>query len=179
VTVRIAVSPGMKADHEALRALVVEAFDGVDPSGVEVQLRVPPPRRPTFVGRAYPEPPARARMHRDTRYLVRLDLPSVVRNRGYPLTYRYRGLSTAPWITVGDWRERLIALAAHEAYHVHQFREGLRRSEVQAERWALRRLMDWCAARDRAHDAAIARVLAEAPPQHDGRPLQLVLPGVA
>jgi hypothetical protein len=67
----------------------------------------------------------------------------VIRNRGYPITYRYRGLSTAPWITVEDWRERLIALAAHEAYHVHQFREGLRRSEVQAERWALRRLSSW------------------------------------
>ena len=67
----------------------------------------------------------------------------MIRNRGYPITYRYRGLSTAPWTTVEDWRERLIALAAHEAYHVHQFREGLRRSEVQAERWALRRLMSW------------------------------------
>ena len=169
----------MKADHEVLRSLVVEAFDGVDPSGVEVHLAVPASRRPTFVGRAYPQLPSRPRTHPETRYLVRLDLPSLARNRGYPITYRYRGLSTAPWITVGDWRERLIALAAHEAYHVHQFREGLRRSEVQAERWALRRLMDWCAARDRAHQAAISRVLEEAKPRLDGRPLQLALPGVA
>ena len=178
MAVRIAVSPAMKADHEALRALVVEAFDGVDASGVEVHLRVPAPRRPTFVGRAYPQLPSRPRTHADTRYLVRLDLPSLVRNRGYPMTYRYRGLSTAPWITVRDWRERLMALAAHEAYHIHQFREGLRRSEVQAERWALRRLIEWCAARDRAHESAIARVLADLSEDGD-RPRQLVLPGVA
>jgi hypothetical protein len=81
-----------------------------------------------------------------TLFLVRLRLPGVLRNRGYPRAYRYTGLVTAPWITVRGWRERLLALAAHEAFHVHQFREGLRRSEVAAERWALKKLADWAAA---------------------------------
>jgi hypothetical protein len=32
---------------------------------------------------------------------------------------------------------------AHEACHVRQFREGLRRSEVEAERWAESLLERW------------------------------------
>jgi hypothetical protein len=74
---------------------------------------------------------------------VRLRLPRTLRNRDYPKSYRYPGRRTAPWITVGDWRERLMALAAHEACHVRQFTLGLRRSEVEAERWALRILSAW------------------------------------
>jgi hypothetical protein len=140
---RIVVSPAIQTDHDRLTELAAAGFAGVDADGVEVHLERARPRAAVFVGRAYPELPSRPRTHDGARYLVRLMLPSVIRNRGYPVTYRYRGLSTAPWITVQDWRERLVALAAHEAYHVHQFREGLRRSEVQAERWALRRLSSW------------------------------------
>ena len=137
------MSPAIQTDPERLTELAVAGFAGVDAGGVELHLERARPRKPVFVGRAYPQLPSRPRTQDGARYLVRLVLPSLARNRGYPITYRYRGLSTAPWITVRDWRERLVALAAHEAYHVHQFREGLRRSEVQAERWALRRLLDW------------------------------------
>ena len=42
-----------------------------------------------------------------------------------------------------DPRERLLALAAHEACHVRQFRDGSRRSEIQAERFALATLEAW------------------------------------
>ena len=59
------------------------------------------------------------------------------------MSYRYPRRKTAPSITVQDWRERFIALVAHEAYHTRQFREGLRRSEVAAERWAASVLEDW------------------------------------
>lgn len=49
----------------------------------------------------------------------------------------------APEFTVADWREALIAVAAHEIRHIAQFRHGLRRSEVDAERAALAALRRW------------------------------------
>jgi hypothetical protein len=148
---RIVVSEELRADHEVLRGLIVSAFDGVEHHGVEVHVERAPKRHMTFTGRAYPQLPSRPRTHPGTTYLIRLMLPSIPRNRGYPVTYRYRGLRTAPWITVEDWHERLVALAAHEARHIGQFRDGSRRSEVQAERWAQRRLAAWRAGRaDRA-----------------------------
>jgi hypothetical protein len=133
--VRIRIFPEIRADHREIDRLVLEGFDGVESGDVEVF--VERARRPgeSFTGRAYPTPP-RKRLHPDTRYLVRLKIPATLRNRAYPKTYRYVNRKTAPWITVGDWRERLLALAAHEACHVRQFRESLRCSEVEAERWA-------------------------------------------
>ncbi len=151
---RIVVSEAIAVDVEELRLLIQEAFAGIDASGVE--LRVERARNPTeaFTGRAYPEPPRRPKPAPGTRFLVRIRLPGALRNRGYPRAYRYTGLVTAPWITVRDWRERLLALAAHEAFHVHQFREGLRRSEVAAERWALKKLAEWTAIRTMQRPAA-------------------------
>jgi hypothetical protein len=153
VGVRILITQAIRAHHEEIRSLVAGGFDGVDASGVEVH--VEPAGRPvdSFTGRAYPQPPSRPQTSPDTRFLVRLRLPRTLRNRAYPKTYRYPRRKTAPWITVGDWRERLVALAAHEAYHVHQFREGIRRSEVQAERWARARLDMWRARLGAGHAA--------------------------
>lgn len=139
----IVVVPDIRADHGLVKGLVRDAFDGVDLSDVLVQVERARSPAQSFAGRAYPEPSdALLRGHR-VRYLVRLFLPAVPRNRAYPKSYRYRRRKTAPWITVRDWHERLIALAAHEACHVRQFREGSRRSEVDAERWAERILGAW------------------------------------
>ncbi len=170
---RIVVSGEIRTDHQSLRALVVAAFQGIESDGVEVHMLRATGRRVRFSGRAYPQVPSRPRTYPGTRYLIKLDLPSLMRNRGYPFTYRYSGLRTAPWITVQDWRERLVALAAHEAYHIHQFRHGIRRSEVQAERWALQRLGEWRIEQDRRPEPPDAiDVLVEGA-------RQLVLPGVA
>jgi hypothetical protein len=139
----VVVSTEIRAEPDALTQLIERAFEGVDGVGVEVRIEVARKAREAFCGRAYPEPPRRPRPHPSTRYLVRLWVPRSLRNRGYPKSYRYLRRSTAPWITVGNWRERLVALTAHEAFHVRQFREGLRRSEVQAERWALQTLDRW------------------------------------
>jgi len=139
----IRVSADIRGDHGELERLVHEAFEGVDPAGVEVHIEPARRSHQSFTGLAYFRPPSRPRLRPETRYLVRLRVPRSLRNRAYPKTYRYPALKTAPWITVGDWRERLVALAAHEAYHVHQFRTGIRRSEVQAERWALSILDAW------------------------------------
>jgi hypothetical protein len=141
--VLIVVSEEIRAAPDELEGLIRRAFDGIDTAGVEVRVERARRSSESFCGRAYPEPPKRPPAHPDTRYVVRLTLPSVLRNRGYPKSYRYARRTTAPWITVGDWRERLVALAAHEAFHVQQFRQGLRRSEVQAERWALTILTAW------------------------------------
>ena len=146
---RVRVRPEIRADHDDVRRLVIDGFDGVGEQGVEVVVERARSSRESFTGRAYFVLPARPKLHPDTRYLVRLKIPGTPRNRAYPKTYRYWNRTTAPWITVGDWRERLVALAAHEACHVRQFRGGLRRSEVEAERWAVRILERW-----RARDGA-------------------------
>jgi len=141
--IRIAVSEEIRADHHELRRLVQEGFLGVNASGVEVRVERAHRSWDAFTGRAYFELPRRPRPHPATRFLVRLKVPSVLRNRGYPKSYRYPRRKTAPSITVDDWRERFIALVAHEACHVRQFQEGSRRSEVAAERWASSILRDW------------------------------------
>jgi hypothetical protein len=140
---RVVVSREIRADHAVLGRLIEQGFAGVDPMGVEVRVERALRSWDSFTGRAYPEPPSRPKAHPGTRYLVRLKLPATLRNRGYPQSYQYPRLKTAPSITVRDWRERLVALAAHEAFHVRQFRQGLRRSEVAAERWANSRLAAW------------------------------------
>jgi len=138
---RIEVSGDIRTDHGELRRLIEDGFAGIDPDGVEVRVERASRSRESFTGRAYPEPPRRPKPHPATRYLVRLKLPGALRNRGYPHSYRYPRRKTAPWIVVHDWRERFIALVAHEAFHIRQFREGLRRSEVAAERWAAQILL--------------------------------------
>jgi hypothetical protein len=141
--IRIVVSGEIRAKHAELRRLIEEGFTGVDPAGVEIRVERAIRTWDSFTGRAYFELPRRPRPHPGTRYLVRLKVPSVLRNRGYPKSYRYPRRKTAPSITVEDWRERFIALVAHEACHIRQFREGLRRSEVAAERWAASILEAW------------------------------------
>lgn len=173
--VLIRISEQIAHDHDELRSLVHEAFDGVDPAGVEVH--IDPIRRPSdsFTGLAYFRLPSRPRLQPGTEYLVKLRLPRALRNRAYPKTYRYPRLKTAPWITVGDWRERLVALAAHEACHVRQFRTGVRRSEVQAERWALRVLGTWRAVARTRVPVAERRRKAQVRPTGEGLGDQLAL----
>jgi len=137
------VADDIRIDRDELLRLVADAFAGVDRSGVEV--RIDRARRPreSFTGRAHGRRPPRLARRSDTLFFVHLWIPSLLRNRGYPKSYRYPRRQTAPTITVRDWRERFLALVAHEAFHVHQFRTGLPRSEVTAERWALARLEQW------------------------------------
>jgi hypothetical protein len=91
-------------------------------------------------GCAYYELPDVANVANSTRYLVTMRLPRRLEDLSYPETLQYhrRGvvMTTAPRIQVRSWPEELVHLAAHEARHVHQFRHGLPKSEVDAERWA-------------------------------------------
>lgn len=178
--VRVLIRPEIDARHHGdLGRLVAEAFAGIDTEGVEVHVERARNSWESFTGRAYGGRPRRPRSHPSTRFLVRVKVPGTLRNRSYPRTYRYPRLVTAPWITVRDWQERFVALVAHEAFHTRQFRDGLRRSEVQAERWAARILESWRAAqpavvgrRERRQRAAAAR---REPVPPGLRPRQLVL----
>jgi hypothetical protein len=144
VPVRVLIRPEIDLRHHAdLGRLVSEAFAGIDAEGVEVHVERARSSWESFTGRAYGGRPRRPRSHPSTRFLVRVKIPATLRNRAYPRTYRYPRLKTAPWITVRDWQERFVALVAHEAFHTRQFREGLRRSEVRAERWAAQILDSW------------------------------------
>jgi len=141
--VLLTIDPAIRGDHEELRGLVAAGFEGVDTAGVAVVVERARRTQDSFTGRAYGQPPSRMWRRPGIRFVVRLRIPGTLRNRGYPMTQRYPRRKTAPWITVGNWRERLVSLGAHEACHVRQFREGTRRSEVEAERWALAVLGRW------------------------------------
>jgi hypothetical protein len=171
----IRVNDQIRGDHGELQALVREAFEGVDPGGVEIHIEPARHSGESFTGLAYFSLPSRPRLEPGTEYLVRLRVPRSLRNRAYPKTYRYPRLKTAPWITVQDWRERLVALAAHEACHVRQFREGIRRSEVQAERWALRQLHEWRASIRPRRTSRGHRVSPQVRPAGEGFGGQLAL----
>lgn len=49
----------------------------------------------------------------------------------------------SPLIVFNDWREALVGVAAHEARHVQQQQRNKRRSEVDAERFAAKRLEEY------------------------------------
>ena len=151
---RVLVAPEIRGDHAEIRRLVLEAFSYESDPAVEVRVERARNRRESFTGRAYSHPPKRSASP-GTRFLVRLRIPSVLRNGHYPQTYRYTGRTTAPWITVRSWRERLVALAAHEACHVRQFRTGARASEIEAERWAVRILDRWSSERTSVGQVAL------------------------
>jgi hypothetical protein len=133
VSQRIAVPSG------EIRRLVEEGFRGIGKDAVEVHV-IPNRSRWVFHGRAWPDlPPGRASSAR-TRFLVEISMPRNPAPDGFPYRWKYPRLKTAPRLVAHTWEERLVALAAHEAYHVKQFRFGMRKSEVTAERWAGRAL---------------------------------------
>ncbi len=139
---RIVVSELITADHQEVRGLIHEGFHGVGKDAVEVHV-VTNGSRFAISGRAWPELPKSRPVAPGTHYLVQIEMPRRPSGKGYPFVWRYPRLKTPPELRARDWRERLLAVAAHEAYHVKQFRSGMRRSEVTAERWAERMLADY------------------------------------
>jgi hypothetical protein len=57
-------------------------------------------------------------------------------------THGYGGMGS-PIVSMADWREALVAVAAHEARHIWQFQHESPRSEVEAERYSAGRLGLW------------------------------------
>lgn len=60
----------------------------------------------------------------------------------YPIKdHQYTRLKTAPVYDINDWKEAMIIVVAHELRHLQQGRLRMRgKGEVDAERWALKRL---------------------------------------
>jgi hypothetical protein len=133
------VSDRISSPHGEVRRLIEEGFGGVGKGAVEVHV-VANRSRWNFSGRAWPELPRGRASSRETRYLVEVSMPKRPSEEGFPYRWKYPRLKTAPRLVANSWEERLVALAAHEAYHVKQFRLGMRKSEVAAERWAGRAL---------------------------------------
>jgi len=99
------------------------------------------PRAGGWSARTYDGVPGIARVATGIRYLVTMNIPADPRRlTAYPVTHAYPGLKTAPVIRFDTWQEELFGMAAHEARHVDQFRYGWKRSEIDAEQWALLRL---------------------------------------
>lgn len=95
------------------------------------------PRAGDWSGRAYDGVPDISRVAPGTAYLVTMNIPADPRRlTRYPLTHQDPRLKTSPEILFECWQDELFHVAAHEARHIHQFRHDLRRSELDAERWA-------------------------------------------
>lgn len=136
---RVLISDQVRADHEEVRGIISDGFHGISRADVEVHVSANRSRW-IFTGRAWPElPPGRA-TNTETKFLVQIMMPRRPVASGFPYVWKYPRLKTAPELVAHTWQERLLAVAAHEAYHVKQFRFGMRRSEVTAERWAGRAL---------------------------------------
>jgi hypothetical protein len=133
------LSDRIAAPSGEVRRLIEEGFRGIGKDGVEVHV-VANRSRWNFSGRAWPEVPRGRATSTETRYLVEISMPRRPSDEGFPYRWKYPRLKTAPRLVANSWEERLVALAAHEAYHVKQFRFGMRKSEVTAERWAGRAL---------------------------------------
>lgn len=96
-----------------------------------------------FSGVAYWGIPSIANVSKGTRYLVTLTIPTDPTVIDYPLQWGYAQYKTAPEITLNSWQEHLVHLAAHEANHIRQYKNGRPHSEIQCERWALKVLEEW------------------------------------
>ncbi|HLG00024.1 MAG TPA: hypothetical protein VI916_06110 [Acidimicrobiia bacterium] len=95
------------------------------------------PRAGDWSGRAYDGVPDISRVAPGVAYLVTMNIPADPRRlTRYPLTHQDPRLKTSPEILFECWQDELFHVAAHEARHIHQFRHELRRSELDAERWA-------------------------------------------
>jgi len=67
------------------------------------------------------------------RILIRIGKNFPVEHAGYRWKYK-----TAPEYTMDTWQESLVVVAAHEAYHIIQFHKKDKRSEIKAEKFAVK-----------------------------------------
>ncbi len=111
--------------HDEVAQLVALAAEGIDHDALSVWVKN---CSHAFAGRAY-----FAAAH----CVVRIGKPSY-----FPIhNHHYPGLKTAPMYDLGTWQEAVVLVTAHELRHQEQYRRGYRKSEVDAERWALTRLL--------------------------------------
>ena len=89
-----------------------------------------------FAGMAYDGVPTISNAPPSSDYLITVRIGTADR---FPFEqHRYPGKSDRfPTYDLRDWREALVYVSAHEACHIEQYRERLRRSELRCEHYAV------------------------------------------
>jgi len=123
--------------------LVGFASRGVDCTGIEIHVKN---SKWVFAGRAWHN------IGRNSIVNVGDEINDLVVIRvgspdNFPIEFSYPKLKTAPRYEIRSWREAMVTLTAHELYHIKQKRTGMRASEVRAERWAFKKLLEFREAR--------------------------------
>ena len=139
---------------EEVAELVQFALDEIDTRRVCVNVKN---TGGTRRGRAYPGIPSISNAPRGSKYLITIGIGaperfpfedgSYIRRNGEIV--KRRG-GRWPEVTLYDWREALVSVAAHEGMHIEQFRERSTRSEISCQHFAahvLRRYRDAAAVR--------------------------------
>lgn len=145
-----------------MRNLVRFAITGVDMDRVCVNVK-----NGALGGGAYNGVPAISNAPRLADYLVTLRLGNG-RERWPlgPVNYHFKRPDETgprnrfPFFVCEDWQEWLVKLAAHEAKHIDQFRNGLACSEIECESFALAKLDEFRAERDGALRASAGAQLS-------------------
>lgn len=126
--------------RDELHEIITEATYKVNMSAVEIHVKTAREGY-GFAGYAYDGPPGINNVATTSKYLVTLHVPWQKWPK-YPRNWQYPGLRTAPVLKLVSWQDDFFHKVAHEAYHIKQFRTGMSQSEVKAERWALKRLIE-------------------------------------
>jgi len=123
---------------DEVRMLVRSATQGVDMNRVCVNVK----GGRGLSARAYDGVPSISNAPRSARYLVTIKIGTGVRfpvgpyNRNGKTPDEVGPRNRFPFFTYADWREWLVSAAAHEAWHIHQYRHGSPHSEVDCELFA-------------------------------------------
>ncbi|WP_370324622.1 hypothetical protein [Euzebya sp.] len=111
-------------------------------------------------GRAYHGVPYPRAVPPGTRFVVTLKVPQVIPDGLLPADRTYHRAKSAGASRIETPADDLVLVLAHELHHVDQFRHGLPRSEVDAERAGQAVLRAWVAARrPGAQPAAVGRAV--------------------
>ena len=146
---RLVIQNTSRYPDEEVAELVRFALVEIDTRGVCVNVKN---TSGTRRGRAYSNIPSISNAPRGSKYLITIGIGaperfpfedgSYVRRNGEVV--KRRG-GRWPEVTLRDWREALVSVAAHEGKHIEQFRESIPRSEVACQHFAadvLRRYRD-------------------------------------
>lgn len=123
--------------HEEIVKLVAFGLDDAD--GDDLEIHVKKSSRDRASGCAYMDvcdyPESMIQVRPGVRYLITIRLGS---HRNAPdapteFTHQHRELTKQNAYVIHGWREDLIAVAAHEAQHIRQYRGRFPHSEVEAE----------------------------------------------
>lgn len=163
---------------EQVKELVRFATQAVDMTDVCVNVK-----NGELAGGAYNGVPELSNAPPSASYLITLRVGK--RNERWPLgpvNYHFKTPAETgprnrfPFFVCENWQEWLVKLAAHEAKHIEQFREGLRCSEIACEQFAIQ-VLD----RFRERLAAPERIAVReriAVPERLSMPEQLAFPGL-